>query len=105
MTITESNPATHGTSNDTSNVTGRAALADQVVLSGAGLASHGITSARRVVIGAVDSMDTIALGTFDIAGQLVDSNLVTELAAKSISVARQAWTIGMDAGRDALNDV
>lgn len=101
MTITEANPNTH----DTSDVTGRPALADQMVLSGAGLASHGITSARRVVIGAVDSMDTIAHGTFDIADKLVDSNLVTEVAAKSISVARQAWTIGMGAGREALNDV
>ncbi len=43
-----------------------------------------------MVRGAVETMDTIVLGTFDIAEKLVDSNLATEVATKTISVARQA---------------
>lgn len=73
------------------------------MLSGAGLTSDGITNVRRVAMGAAETVDTIVRGTLDIAEKLVDSNLVTEVATKTISVARMAWTIGMDASPDALN--
>ncbi len=52
MTMTESNPDTRNNGNATREV---AALSDQLVLSGAGFTSHGITSARRVVRGAVET--------------------------------------------------
>ena len=78
------------------------ALTDQIVLSGAGLASQGITAALRVVDGAVTAMDTLVLGSFDIAEQVAGSSLVADLAGKSISVARQSWLNTIETYRETL---
>ena len=101
MTMTESSPEA------TRNGRGRStdetpALTDQIVLSGAGVASQTLTTALRVADGAVTAVDTLVLGAFDIAEQLAASSLVAELAAKGVDVSRQAWSAAVATTREAL---
>jgi hypothetical protein len=78
------------------------ALVDQFVLSTAGVASQSFTNFRRVIDGAVATADTIVLGLFDVAEDLARSQLVNEVAAKTVSIARQGWNTATATTREAL---
>lgn len=101
MTITETSPriARNGGSGQKGDAT---ALSDQIVLSGAGLASQGIRTALQLVDGALSAADILVLGTFDIAEQVAASSLVADLSVKGIKVARESWSTAMETYRQAI---
>ena len=82
-----------------------ASLADQVVLSGAGLASQGIGGVRRALDGTVGAVDALMNGAFDVADRIIASNLLTEVARRTLGAAREAWTIGVDTTRSTLGEI
>jgi hypothetical protein len=71
---------------------GEVRLADQLVLSGAALATEGIDVARTAVNGAVQALDTIVVATLDSAEAFVKSSPIEPMAGPTIDVARQVWS-------------
>jgi hypothetical protein len=100
MTLTETSPTARNGRKRPSDET--PALTDQIVMSGAGLTSQGITTALRLADGAVTTVDTLVLGTFDLAEQVVGSTLVSDLVSKSIGVARQSWQATVETYRETM---
>jgi hypothetical protein len=99
MTVTETSPIRNGrVSTDGASP----AFADQIVLSGAGLASQGISNARRVLDGVVGAVDTMVLGSLDIAEQVAQSSLLSDLSTKGIEVARASWSTAVGTYREAI---
>lgn len=102
MTMTEPAPSR---TNGRKAANAEAALTDQVVLSGAGLASQGLGRIRQVVDGAISTVDSLVSGGFDVADQLVRSNIATELASASLGIARRSWALGVDTARRLAVDL
>jgi hypothetical protein len=99
MTATTSPPTRNGRKRPSEETP---ALADQIVLSGAGLASQGITAALRVVGGALSAVDTLVLGGLDIAEQVAGSSFAADLSTKGLAVARQAWITTVETYQETL---
>ena len=57
MTMTESRTSRNGHDDQPS-------LADQLVMSSAGIASQGLSTSRQILTGLVDTIDTLVTGVF-----------------------------------------
>lgn len=104
MTMTESSSPKKATPRNGSGDAGPA-LVDQFVLSTAGVASQSLTSARGMAEGLLGTTDTIVLGLFDVADDVVQMRVFNDLATKAIAVSRQAWNMMSATTRDALERV
>lgn len=77
-------------------------LSEQVVQTTAGAATRGVETTRKMADGALSAVDTIVQGSFDLAEQLTRSTLLTDVAAKGLSIGRQSWNIGVETSRQVL---
>lgn len=83
-------------------------LSEQVVLSGAGLMSEGIERGRTSASAAMDVVDELVFGAFDILEELNTLSvqflpqLTTELAAKPTALAKKAYGTASSAVRQAI---
>jgi len=78
--MTEPRPTTSNNGHDD-----RPSLADQLVLSSAGLASQGISSGRQLLSGLVDAVDTLVVGLF--------------------AAGRDAWAAGISGVKSVVADL
>lgn len=77
-------------------------LAEQVVLTTAGAATRTVETTRKMAEGALNAVDTLVQGSFDLAEQLTRSTLLTDVAVKGLSIGRQSWGIGIETSRQVL---
>jgi enoyl-CoA hydratase/carnithine racemase len=101
MTATDTNPRT-AHNGRRSAIDDAPALVDQIVLSTAGTAAQGINTTLGILDGVVAAVDSLVSGAFDLAEQLANSNLVADLATKSIAAARQSWSTTVETSRQTL---
>lgn len=104
MTMTDTTPSTRRNGGRTANADGPP-LTDQVVLSGAGVVTHGIAGVRRVADGMLAAADAAIGGLLDAADTIVASDLGRDVARQGIEAARRSWSETAMALRQALLDL
>jgi hypothetical protein len=86
---------------------GDTALADQVVLTGAGLVSQGIDVGRVNALAALNALDEVVLGSFDVLEEWnkFTGQLAEQFGTRPLEVARKAYSAGTQTVRLVLTRV
>jgi hypothetical protein len=86
---------------------GDLALAEQVVLSGAGLASQGIDIGRVNALAALNVVDEVVLGSLGVVEEWnrFTGQLAEQFGNRPVEVARKAYTAGAQTVRQFLSSI